>query len=79
MKRIEDLSYLELIDLLADLTANYTRIVKDQRNSDQHLVLRERINELISQIDNKKKVEGRVSDKASDTDRIMNVSKEQKK
>ena len=50
MKKKQGATYSELVDKLADKVAQYTRILKDQRNSDEHMNLRDEIHDLLLQI-----------------------------
>ena len=54
MQRIENLSYIELVDLLADKTCRYTTVLRDQRNTIEHTMLKEEIHELIKLIELKR-------------------------
>jgi hypothetical protein len=51
MRRFEELSFMELVDMLAESTEKYTKILKDNRNSDEQKSLRKDIRELIAEIE----------------------------
>lgn len=57
MQRIENLSYPELVDLLAEKTSRYTTVLRDQRNTLEHTLLKEEIQELVKLIELKRNMD----------------------
>lgn len=51
MRRFEELTFIQLVDKLAVITEQYTKALKDNRNADEHVLLRDDIRELIFEID----------------------------
>ena len=51
MRRFEELTFIQLIDKLAVITQEYTKVLKENRNSEEHASLRDEIQELIIEID----------------------------
>lgn len=56
MPKIENMSYDELVDLLAEKTSTYTTVYKDQRNTLEHSLLQEEIQDILNLIESKKDV-----------------------
>jgi hypothetical protein len=54
MRPFENVSFMQLIDILALATEKYTKILKDNRNSDEHELIRSEIHQLIAEIDLRK-------------------------
>jgi len=54
MRPFEKLTVMELIDTLALTTEKYTKVLKENRNSDEHLLFRNEIQQLIAEIDLRK-------------------------
>jgi hypothetical protein len=50
MQTIESLTYIELVDLLAEKTSRYTTAQRDNHNASEHKLLNEEIRELIKLI-----------------------------
>lgn len=65
MPRFEDLSFLELVDLLAEKTSYYSEVIKEKRNTDEHLILRDEIQELLNYIERRREM-----DKKKSTDHL---------
>lgn len=55
MRTLEELTLIELVDKLADTTERYTRILKEGRDSDEHVVLRDEIQQIIREIDRRRR------------------------
>jgi hypothetical protein len=51
MRPFENLTFMQLIDTLAVTTEKYTKVLKENRNSDEHAIFRNEIQELIAEID----------------------------
>ena len=54
MRAFEEMTFIELVDKLAETTGKYTRILKEDRNSEEHIVLRDEIQQLIREIDRRR-------------------------
>jgi len=54
MRTLEELTFIELVDKLAVTTEKYTKILKEDRNSDEHVVLRDEIQQIIREIDRRR-------------------------
>lgn len=51
MRTFEELTFIQLLDKLAETTETYTKVLKANRNSDEHTILRGEIQQLIAEID----------------------------
>jgi hypothetical protein len=54
MQYIKSLTFIQLVDLLAEKTSLYTTVLKDQRNTIERDLIRDEIDEIIKNIELKR-------------------------